>query len=338
MKIAFFGTWDFSKSVLQWLYESWLFDIALVISQRDKPVGRKKEIIPTPVKQFALDHDIEVRQPKSLKIKPDSTWEALLKELQSLELDFIVVVAYGKIMPIEILDVPKHWSINLHGSILPLYRWASPIQASIKNGDKITGLTTMYMSAGMDEWDILKIEEVGIWPDENTLDIFAKFSDIWPDLMITTLQEIIAGKLQWIPQIDDDATYCGKISKKDGSVSFQNQSTQEIYNTYRAYTPWPGIFAEYNGKKFTIEGCELLDQIPPISVDNSAPLIKGGDAAEWSGGTPGQVIKINKKTIGIVCADKKILQLRQVKLESKKSMDIQSFVNGNKEFLSFVFE
>jgi len=256
MKIAFFGTWDFSK----------------VVSQRDKPVGRKKEIIPTPVKQFALDHDIEVRQPKSLKIKPDSTWEALLKELQSLDLDFIVVVAYGKIMPIEILDAPKYWSINLHGSILPLYRWASPIQASIKNGDKITGLTTMYMSAGMDEWDILKIEEVEIWSDENTLDIFAKFSDIWPNLMTSTLQEIIAGKLEWTPQVDDDATYCWKISKEDGKVSFQKQTSAEIYNTYRAYTPWPGIFADYNGKKFTIEDCELLDQIPPISVDNSAPL------------------------------------------------------------------
>ena len=322
MKIAFFGTWDFSRSVLQWLYESWLFDIALVVSQRDKPVGRKKEVLPTPVKQFALNHDIEVAQPKSLKIKPDSVGETLLKELKDLKLDFIVVVAYGKIMPIELLEAPKYNSINLHGSILPLYRWASPIQASIKNGDTKTGLTTMYMSAGMDEGDILKIKEVDIEPDDTTPDIFGKFSDIGPSLMIETLQEIVSWEISWTPQIDSDATYCWKISKEDGKVSFQNQSAQEIYNTYRAYTPWPGIYADYNGKKFTIESCELFE----ISEDL--------DGSEW---IPGSVIKINKKTIWIVWKNKELLVLKQVKLEWKKSMDIKDFINGNKDFLDYKF-
>ena len=323
MKIAFFGTWDFSRSVLQWLYESWLFDIALVVSQRDKPVGRKKEVLPTPVKAFALENNIEATQPKSLKIKPDSVGKALLEELKHLKLDFIVVVAYGKIMPIEILETPKYGSINLHGSILPLYRWASPIQASIRDGDTKTGLTTMYMSAGMDEGDILKIKEVDIEPDDTTLDIFGKFSDIGPSLMIETLQEIVSWEISWTPQIESDATYCWKISKEDGKVSFQNQSAQEIYNTYRAYTPWPGIYTDYNGKKFTIESCELFE----ISEDL--------DGSEW---IPGSVIKINKKTIWIVWKDKKLLVLKQVKLEWKKSMDIQSFVNGNRGFLDFVFE
>ena len=322
MKIAFFGTWDFSKSILEWLYKSWLFDIALVVSQRDKPVWRKKTILPTPVKVFALEKDIEVAQPKSLKIKPGSSGQELLAKLESLDLDFIVVVAYGKIMPIEILDAPRHWSINLHGSILPLYRWASPIQASIKNGDTKTGLTTMYMSAGMDEGDILKIEEVKIWPDANTLDIFQKFSEIGPELMINTLQEIVSWEWEWTPQIEADATYCWKISKEDGKVSFQTQSVQEIYNTYRAYTPWPGIYTDYNGKKFTIEGCELFQ----ISDDI--------DASDWN---PGVVIKINKKTIGILWKDKQLLVLRQVKLEWKKSMDIKDFINGNKDFLDYKF-
>jgi len=316
MKIAFFGTWDFSKSILVWLHESWLFDIALVVSQRDKPVGRKKEISPTPVKQFALDNDIEVSQPKNLKITPDSVGQELLKQLTSLDLDFIIVVAYGKIMPIEILDVPKYGSINLHGSILPFYRWASPIQASIKAWDTFTGLTIMYMSAGMDEGDILKIEEVEIWPDENTLDIFEKFSEIGPNLLTSTLQEIASGQLVWTPQIDEDATYCWKISKEDGKVSFQNQTSSEIYNTFRAYTPWPGIFADYNWKKFTIEDCELWEE-----VDNEI----------WS------VVKVDKKTIWIVCKDNKLLILRQVKLEWKKSMDIKDFINGNKEFLDYKF-
>jgi len=274
-------------------------------------------VFPTPVKQFAIDHGIEVRQPKGLKIKPDSVGEELLKELQSLELDFIVVVAYGKIMPIEILDIPKYWSINLHGSILPLYRWASPIQASIKAWDRKTWLTTMYMSAGMDEGDILKIEEVSIWPDENTLDIFAKFSEIGPSLMIHTLQSIVSWELTWTPQIDTDATYCWKISKEDGRVSFQNQSSQGIYNTFRAYTPWPGIFTDYKWKKFTIEDCKLWEET----------LEK-----------PGSVVRLDKKTIWVVWNDQKLLILKQVKLEWKKSMDIQSFVNGNRDFLDFVFE
>ena len=322
IKIAFFGTWDFSKSILTWLHQSWLFDISMVVSQRDKPVWRKKEIFPTPVKQFALEHDIEVRQPRSLKIKPDSVWEALLHELESLSLDFIIVVAYGKIMPIDLLEVPKYNSINLHGSILPLYRGASPIQASIKNGDVVTWLTTMYMSAGMDEGDILKTHEVEIYPSDTTLDIFDRFSEIGPDLLIDTLQDIVSWKLEWIPQREADATYCWKISKEDGKVSFQDQTVKEIYDTYRAYNPWPGIFSDYNGKKFTIESCELFEDTEEI------------DMSSW---TPGSVIKINKKTIWIVWGQKRLLVLKQVKLEWKKSMDAMSFVNGNRGFLDFVF-
>ena len=116
----------------------------------------------------------------------------------------------------------------------------------------------MYMSAGMDEWDILKIEEIDIWADDTTLDIFEKFSDIGPNLIIQTLQDVASWELSWTPQVDSDATYCGKISKEDGKVSFQNQTSSEIYDTFRAYTPWPGIYTDYNGKKFTIEGCSLF--------------------------------------------------------------------------------
>ena len=205
MKIAFFGTWDFSANILKSLIEDFKKDleIKLVVSQADKPVGRKKILEATPVKKVAQENNLEVLQPE--KLKPSSQPSPLrekeqeqialfYEKLQSLDLDFIVVVAYGKIVPKEVLEAPKYWCINIHWSILPKYRWASPIQEAIKSGDKKTGLTIMYMSEGMDEWDILAVEEVEIWENDKTPDIFKKFEEIWPNLLLKTLKWIISKK------------------------------------------------------------------------------------------------------------------------------------------------
>ena len=158
MKIAFFWTWDFSKNILKNILNSEKkVEIKLIVSQADKPIWRKKEILPTPVKSLALDEKIEVLQPEKLKENKD-----FFEKLKSLDLDFIVVVAYGKIIPKEILEIPKFWCINIHWSLLPLYRGASPIQESLKNWDEKTWLTIMFMSEGMDEWEMLAKKEV-IW-------------------------------------------------------------------------------------------------------------------------------------------------------------------------------
>jgi len=314
MKIAFFGTWDFSANILKSLIDDYKKDIEikLIVSQPDKPVGRKKILEATPVKKVALESNIKILQPEKLKNNLK-----FFEELNSLDLDFIVVVAYWKIVPKEVLEAPKYWCINIHWSILPKYRWASPIQESIKNGDQKTGLTIMYMSEGMDEWDILKIKEIEIDKLDKTPDIFKKFEEIWPELLVNTLKEILDWKIKWKKQDDSKATYCSKISKEDWEVNFTKETWEQIYNKFRAYYPWPWIYSYYKDKKINFENVLLKEY--------------SWDKKVWS------VEKLDKKNIWIVCLDNKILILKQVKLAWKKSMDIISFVNWNKDFLDYKF-
>ena len=318
MKIAFFGTPQFAADILSWLLSYPEIDIALVVSQPDKAVWRKKEFIATPVKQVSLNSNIEILQPTSLK-KYGSFQDTLL----SHDLDFIVVVAYGKIIPKSILKVPKYGCINLHGSILPHYRWASPVQAALRDGLSETGLTTMYMSQKMDEWDILQIAKIKVDKVDKSPDIFQKFVDIGPELLRGTLLGVQNWEIAWVSQDHSKATYCGKISKEDGEISFKNQSAEEIYNLYRAYTPWPWIYTYYQGKRIVIEECYvdvlILDE-EDVDVWNFIYW--------WSW---------KNKEYGIVCNGGTVLWVRQVKLEGKKSMDIASFVNGNKEVLNSKF-
>jgi len=308
MKIAFFGTWDFSKNILLDILNYKDIDVSLVVSQPDKPVWRKRILELTPVKKIALKNNIEVLQPNKLKWN-DDFFAKLVK------LDFIIVVAYWKIVPTEVLRAPKYWCINLHWSILPLYRWASPIQSAIDKWDTKTWLTIMYMSEWMDEWDILKIEEVKIDKEDKTEDIFKKFEKIWPELLYKTINDVLNWKIKWIKQDNNNATYCSKIDKKDWEVKFKELLANQIYAKYRAYNTWPWIYTYYNGKKLQIDNCVLLDN--NLTYDNI-----------WG------VMLLDNKQVWVVCKDGKILILKQVKLEWKKSMDINSFINGNKEFLN----
>jgi len=326
MKIAFFWTWEFSKNIWERLIEDYSheIEIKLMVSQPDKPVGRKKIMTKTPVKVLAEENNIEILQPTRLKphpnpplIKGGDRTKEFYEILESLELDFIVVVAYWKIIPKEILEAPKYGCINIHGSVLPLYRWASPIQESIKNGDEETGITIMYMSEWMDEWDILSIEKVDIKSHDKTEGIFKKFEKIWPNLLVDTLKKIINWDIKWKKQDDTQATYCSKINKTDGEINFVSQTAQEIYNKYRAYSPWPWIYTYYNGKKISIEDCEVL-------------------ILWWEKNKSWEVITLEDKKIWVICSEW-IVILKQIKLEWKKSMDILSFINGNKDFLDYNF-
>ncbi len=216
MKIAFFWTWEFSKNILSWILERKEVEVKLVVSQPDKPIWRKKEIIATPVKQIAINNNIKVSQPAKLRNNED-----FFNELRNLDLDYIIVVAYWKIVPNEVLDAPKKGCINIHWSILPKYRWASPIQESIKNWDTKTWLTIMYMSEWMDEWDILKIEEIDIDILDKTTDVFEKFENNWANLVINTLLDLENNLIKPIKQNENDATYCSKISKTDWAINFK---------------------------------------------------------------------------------------------------------------------
>jgi len=310
MKIAFFWTWEFSKNTLKWILENKDIEVWLVVSQPDKPIWRKKVITATPVKEIALENNIKVLQPEKFKNNTE-----FFKELEWF--DFIVVVAYWKIVPKEVLDAPKYWCINIHGSILPKYRWASPIQEAIKNWDTETWLTIMFMSEAMDEWDILDIEKVKIDNLDTTEDIFKKFEKIGPNLLIKTLKWVIKWEIKWKKQNNSEATYCNKISKEDWEINFKKDSAKDIYNKYRAYHNWPWIYTYLNDKKLNLEKIEIIK-----------------NTTEWK---IWDVIKIDKKNIWVITLDNKIILLKQVKLEWKKSMDILSFINWNKDFLNHKF-
>lgn len=318
MKIAFFWTWDFSKNILSWILGKKEVDLKLVVSQPDKPFWRKQELIPTPVKAFALEKNLEILQPEKLKENIE-----FFNKLKSLNLDFIVVVAYGKIIPTEILEIPKYGCINIHGSILPAYRWASPIQESLKNWDNKTWLTIMFMSQWMDEWDILSIEEIEIDILDKTPDIFKKFQNIWVDLLTNTLKWVIEGKKKWIKQDDSKASYCKKIDKEDWKIDFENERVLDIYNKFRAYTPWPWIYCYYDWKKFDITDCFFEEN--DLTFDEDFSL---WDVVEFEDHW--------KNQIWILCKWW-ILILNKVKLEWKKEMSIKDFVNWNKQFLEYNF-
>ena len=318
MKIAFFWTWDFSKNILEWILKDDSINVSLVVSQPDKHIWRKKILTPTPVKLLAQEYNITVLQPEKLRKNED-----FFKELKDLNLDFIIVVAYGKIVPVEVLKAPTKACINIHWSILPAYRWASPIQEAVKNWDTKTWLTIMYMSKWMDEWDILKIQEVDINRDDTSLDIFNKFEKIWSQLLINTLQWIVKWSIIWEKQDDRLATYCSKIEKEDGLIDF-NKSAQEIYNIHKAYKTWPGIFTKYNDKKFSVEECDFINtEILEEWVFEIWDIIEYSDNS--------------KDSIWVACGSW-ILLLEKIKLEWKKSMDINSFINGNKYFLDYNFK
>ena len=310
MKIAFFGTWEFSRNTLQAILNDWSIEVWLVVSQPDKPVWRKKIITPTPVKMLAEEKNIKLLQPEKLRNNTD-----FFKELEWF--DFIVVVAYWKIVPNEVLNAPKYGCINIHGSILPNYRWASPIQEAIKNWDFETWLTIMYMSEWMDEGDILDIKKVNIDKLDKTEDIFKKFEQIGPKLLIDTLNWVVNWTIKWQKQDDTKATHCNKISKEDWEVNFKLDTAIDVYNKYKSYYNWPGIYTYFNGKKLNLEEVELIENDTTSNI--------------W------EVVKIDKKNIWITTSDNKLLILRQVKLEWKKSMDILSFINWNKDFLEYKF-
>lgn len=311
MNIAFFWTWDFSKNILKDILSYEEVNVRLVVSQPDKEVWRKKEILATPVKKLSLEKWLQIVQAR--KLSGEEKDELIIK-LKSLELDFIVVVAYWKIIPKEILDIPKYGSINIHGSILPKYRWASPIQEALKNWEKSTWLTIMYMSEMMDEWDILAVEEIEVDIVDKTPDVFEKFEKFWAKLLLDTLKKVINWSIKWIKQDNSKATYCKKIEKENWKIDFKKETSSEIYNKFRAYYTWPWIYAFLNWKKFNLEEIFFDENIY-------------NNLSKW------EVIKLDNWNIWIICADKKAIILKKVKLEWKKSLNIKDFLNWNKNFI-----
>jgi methionyl-tRNA formyltransferase len=286
------GTPDYALTILQELIDDSEIEVVAVYTQPDKPVGRKKVMTPPPVKVLAQEYSIALYQPDRLRD------EQVVEELLKIECDYIVVAAYGQILPKEIIDyVP---CINLHASILPQYRGASPIQQSLINGDKKSGVTAMLMDVGLDSGDILKIQEIDIDDDMMVETLFKELTDIASKLTIDVLKNF--DKLHRVAQNEDEVTYCKKISKSDGLIEFDD--AQKIYNLYRAFTPWPGIFLK-SGLK-----------LKKIALEDKS-----------SQNTTGKIIKIDSDSI-VVGANRGAVRIFRVQPPSKKEMSVIDYLNG----------
>lgn len=292
--VIFMGTPDYAKAILEELIADSAINVVAVFTQPDKPVGRKKILTPPPVKVLALEHGIKIFQPNSLKKEDYAT------VISDLNPDFIVVAAFGQILPKSILDIAP--CINLHASILPAYRGASPIQQSLLNDDSQTGVTAMLMDVGMDTGDIISIETLNIPHTMLANELFDALTKIAAKMTPNILHNFESFTI--VKQDDTLATQCKKISKADGEVSFIN--AKELYNKYRAFTPWPGVYLA--------SGLKLLEMA----------LLETTSSNE-----SGKILNIEKDYIEVGCSLGSI-RITMVQPPSKKAMPIVSYINGQR--------
>lgn len=265
MNIVFMGTPDFAVPTLKRLCDS-KHNILAVYTQPDKPVGRKQVLTPSDVKVCALENGLEVRQPASLRD------ENSFNEISVLDPDIIIVVAYGKILPKNILDIPKYGCVNVHGSLLPKYRGASPIQSAVLNGDKLSGVTTMFMGEGLDTGDILLKAETEIGENETSAELFDRLAEIGADLLIETIEKLESGLITPIKQDESKATYTKKITK-DMSLINWAQPNYIIHNQVRGLQTWPVALTKLSGKDLKIHSTFKCDKSgEPGTVICTAPL------------------------------------------------------------------
>ena len=308
IKIVFIGTPDFAVPVLEGLIEN--YDVIGVVSQPDKRVGRKQELVNTPVKEVALKHNILVLQP--VKIKEE--YEEVLK----LNPDLIVTCAYGQIIPKVILDAPRLGCINVHGSLLPKLRGGAPIHWAIINGHEKTGMTIMYMDVKMDSGDIISQRETKIEETDNLESLYNRMSLIGRDLLLDTLPSIIDGTNDRVKQNEEEVTFGLNVKREEEHIDF-NKTCREVFNLIRGLCPVPGANAVIDGNEMKIYNAIISDK--------------------KSKGKCGEITNIYKNGIGVCCSDGEII-LTDIKPFGKKRMDASSYLNGvNKDsLLGKVFE
>ena len=300
MKILFMGTPDFALFSLRALVDAGE-NVAAVVTQTDKPKGRGMTLTPPPVKVYATGHGIPDYQPKTLK---DGAFEA---ELREIDPDIIIVVAYGKILPKYILDYPKFGCINIHGSLLPKYRGAAPMQRAVMAGETVTGVTSMYMAEGMDTGDMLLTETVAVAPDDNFEDVHDKLGEAGARVLLRTLDAAKRGELHPIPQNDADATYAAKIEKAECLVDWTWDAAR-LHDKIRGLSPFPLAYT-------TLPGGKLLKIVRahPEEADASAPA--------------GTVIAADKSGIRVACG-RGVLVIETATPEGKKAQSAADLVNG----------
>lgn len=299
MRIVFMGTPDFSVPALTALVEAG-HDVIAVVTQPDKPKGRGKEVQMTPVKEKALEYNIPVYQPVKAR---DPEFVSLLREMNP---DAMVVAAFGQILPQSILDIPKYGCVNIHASLLPKYRGASPIQYAVINGETESGITTMMMAASLDTGDILDQESVPLDEKETGGSLHDKLSDIGGRLILTTLKKLEDGTAVRTVQNEAETCYVGMIKKSMGDIDW-SQDAVSIERLIRGLNPWPSAYTTWEGKILKLWAADVLDD-------------------EYEG-TCGQVVKTGKDCLYIKTG-KGTLAVKELQLQGKKRMDTGAFLRG----------
>lgn len=301
INVVFFGTPDFSKKFLEALYADEDIFVSAVVAQPDMPVGRKKVLTSPPTKLLALEHQTPVFQPTKLR---DPEFK---KKLADLKPDLFVIVAYGRIIPIDVLEIPLQGAINVHPSLLPNYRGPSPIQAAIANQETETGVTIMLIDEQMDHGALLMQQKMKIDASDDAVTMLDKAAKIGAPMLIDSIKKYHAGKLEPIEQNHDKATYCRLINKEDGRVDW-NQSAESIEAKSRAYRPWPGIFTNWNGKILKLTRVTIS---PQSAISPGLVKIDGDRLFIGTGSSPIEVLELQP--------------------EGKQPMITKAFLNGNKD-------
>lgn len=298
MRILFMGTPEFAQVSLQALLDDGR-QVVCVITQPDKPKGRGYEMAMSDVKKLALEKSIPVHQPVTLK---DGAIMPLLEEYRP---DIIVVVAYGQILPEYVLSFPKYGCINIHGSLLPKYRGAAPIQRAVIDGEKVSGVTSMYMEKGLDTGDMLIKRELPISPEITAGEYHDALAVLGGEVLLETLDKIKEGTLTPEKQNDSLSTYASQLSKAEGEIDWNNTS-EAIYNKVRGLNPWPMAYSFIGGKRFTIDFVYKCEQ----------------------SGNPGKVLRADENGLIVGCGEGSVL-IKDIKVEGKKKMSVGDYLRGH---------
>ena len=300
MKVLYMGTPDFAVEPLKALVNNG-YDVCGVVTQPDKPVGRKAILTPPPVKVQAEEFGIKVYQPQTLKNGEG------MEILQELNPDIVVVVAYGKILPKDFLEYTKYGCINIHGSILPKYRGAAPIQRCVLDGEEYAGVTSMQMDVGLDTGDMLLVEKTRIGENETAGELFDRLAPMGAELLIKTLVALEKGEIVPQKQNDAESTYASMLDKSMSPVDF-NKTAWEVHNQIRGLDPWPVALTYLEGKTLKLFGSSISNEL------------SGGKAGE---------IKTLKNGLAVFCGDGKAVIVSQVQFEGKKRMNALDFLRGH---------
>lgn len=309
MNVVFMGTPDFAVPSLRALLEEGV-NVVAVVTQPDRPKGRKRELTPTPVKAEAASRGIPVLQPNKLR-DPEA-----VAALAAYQPDLIVTAAYGQILPKAVLELPGNGCVNVHGSLLPKYRGGAPIQHAVMNGETVTGVTIMYMAAGIDTGDMISRVEVAIEEDDTAGTMFDKLAAAGAELLRRTLPRLLAGRVQAEPQNHDEATYAPNIAREQERLDW-SRSAVELYNQVRGLSPWPVAYTTWRGEVLKVWACARPDA-------GSA-----AGAASGEEGEPGTVLSVSGDGIKVQTG-RGVLTLTEIQPAGKKRMAVGEFARGAK--------